>query len=316
MAQFFLKTIDQHQFTGSRASLDAERQHFKQNQVSGVLEIQSKPDELEVLVLGDGEETGAYRLFPDSRFRITPAEIGAGWEGREVPIRSVALPDQASRAIWQALEFPLEAREEVQGLAGWKAFLDRCYTARLSGMVGVASELGDGFVYLHEGLLAPNETVFCSAEGFTSNLSTVEKLLDSRDQLTLYKADPATQAYQCTLLRVGVLGWGKRILANYKDMVGQKLLQILNANLNAMLLHRQSNIYLADIDIIDNHFFCECKTAAQEYQALLLNMSQFIGRVIGGMVTRRIMSTTFERLASCEQEALTSNTLAPDVLLR
>ncbi len=41
-----------------------------------------------------------------------------------------------------------------------------------------------------------------------------------------------------------------------------------------------------------------------------------IGRVIGGMVTRRIMSTTFERLALCEQEALTTNTLAPAAFLR
>ncbi len=316
MAQFFRKSIDQRQFVGSRDLLNSERSHFSQNQVSGVFEIQARSDELEVLVLGDGEETGAYRLYSNSHKKIPPAEIGNDWEKPEVLIRSVALPDQASRALWQALEFQSSSREVVQGLAGWKDFLERSYTGGLTGMVGIASELGDGFVYLQEGLPVPNETVFCSAEGFTSSLQTVEASLGLLNQLTLYQVDPSTQAYQCALLRLGVAGWGKRILANYKDMVGQKLLQILNASLNALLMHQQSNIYLADIDIIDNHFFSESKAAAEVYQILFLNMSQLIGRVIGGMVTRRMMSTTFERLALCEQEILTNNTLAPAAFLR
>jgi len=316
MAQFFQKSIDQRLFNSTRSSLDAERLRFKQNQISGVFEIQAGPEELEVLVLGDGEETGAYRLHPDSRLKITPTEIGAGWEGREVPVRSVALPDHASRAIWQALEYQISARAEVQGLAGWKSFLDRCYSDRTTGMVGVTSELCDGFVFLHEGLPASGESIFCSAEGFTNSMQAVEVCLDGLDRLTLYQADPATQAYKCTLLRLGVVGWGKRILANYKDMVGQKLLHILNASLNSMLMHQRSNIYLADIEIIDNHFFRECKEAAEVYKSLFLDMSQLIGRVIGGMVTRRIMSTTFERLALSQQEVLTTNTLAPSAFLR
>ncbi len=316
MAQFFRKSIDQHQFTGSKADLDLEREHFRQNQVSGVFEIQSKPTELEVLVLGDGEETGAYRLYPSWHTKITSAQIGSNWESQEVSIRSVALPDQASRALWQVMEYKIAAREEVHGLAGWKNFLDRSYAGRFTGMVGLTSELGDGFVFLQEGLLIPHETVFCSAEGFTSSIQTVEASLESLDQLTLYSADPSSQAYHCSLMRVGVVNWGKRILANYKDMVGQKLLHILNTSLNAMLMNQQSNIYLADIDIIDNHFFYERKSASGVYQSLFVNMSQLIGHVIGGMVTRRIMSTTFERLAPCEQEVLTTNTLAPAAFLR
>jgi hypothetical protein len=316
MAQFFRKSIDQHLFSGSSSALAAERLRFKQNQVSGVFEIQSHPDEFELLVLGDGEETGAYRLHPDSHVKIPVSEIGASWEKEEVPIRSMALPDQASRAIWQALEFQNTSQQEVKGVAGWKTFLDHCFSERITGMVGIASDLGDGFVFLKSGLPASGETIFCTSEGFTNNLQTAQGLLQATNQLTLYTADPTTQAYQCTLLRLGVVGWGGRILANYKDLVGQKLLHVLNANLNAMLMHQQSNIYLADIDIIDNHFFSECKAAAEVYQTLFLDLAQMIGRVIGSMVTRRIITSTFERLALNEQEIIKTNTLAPAAFLR
>ena len=274
------------------------------------------PQEVEVLVFGGGEETGAYRLWPSSHLKITPSEIGIGWDRQEVAIRSVALPDQASRALWQALEYQTFSKKEIAGVDQFKVFLKSCFSEGMTGMVSIASELCDGFIFLHGGLPAPGESIFCSPEGFTKSLQEAEGFLNSTGQLTIYKADPATQAYQCTLLRMSMAGWGKRILTNYKDMVGQKLLHIMNANLNAILLHRQSNIHLADIEIIDNHFFHECRMAAQAYQTLFTDMAQLIGRVIGGMVTRRIMSTTFHQLAMSEQEVLATNTLSPSAFLR
>ena len=111
-------SIDQQQFTGSRERLEAERLRYRQNQVSGVFEIQATLDELQVLILGDGEETGAYCLYPNSRIKINPLEIGTGWKDHEVPIRMVAMPDHASRAIWQSLEYPVVGQETLPGLAG------------------------------------------------------------------------------------------------------------------------------------------------------------------------------------------------------
>src|SRR5512138_177633 len=113
MAQFFRKSIDQHEFNCSRSGLEAELLRFKRNQVSGVFEIAARPKEVELVVLGDGEETGAYRIKSDSHSKITPEEIGMSWEGLEVPIRSVALPDQASRALWQAMEYQRAGEEEI-----------------------------------------------------------------------------------------------------------------------------------------------------------------------------------------------------------
>ena len=221
MAQFFRHSIDQQQFTGSRERLEAERLHYRQNQVSGVFEIQATPDELQVLILGDGEETGAYCLYPNSRIKINPLEIGTGWEDHEVPIRMVAMPDHASRAIWQSLEYPVVGQETLPGLAGWKEFLETCRKHRLTGLIRLDSDLCDGFVFLQEGLVASGETILCSSDGFTTNLQAAESFLDAPERLTIYKADPATRAYQCTFLRLGAVGWGKRILAHYKDMVGQ-----------------------------------------------------------------------------------------------
>ena len=296
--------------------LDSQRAQFRNGQLSGFFEIQAMPQELEVLIFAGGEQIGTYRLWPNSLLKITPSEIGIGWDRQEVPIRAVALPDQAGRAIWQALEFQFLSQKEIVGLAEWKGFLGSCRTDRLTGMVEVTSEACDGFVFLYEGLPVVNESVFCSSEGFTSSLQVAEGYLDGNQQLTIYKTDPATQAYQCAFLRMSVVGWGNRILSNYQGMVGQKLLNILNANMNAILIHQQSNIHLVDTEIIDNHFFYESEKAAEAYRTLFQDMSQLISRVIGGMVTRRIMSTTFEQLDIIEQDSLTARSLTPATFLR
>jgi hypothetical protein len=315
MAHYFRNAIAQ-QSIGSRSVLDSERAKFKNFRTSGCFEIQSMPNEFEILVYANGEESGAYRLWANSRLKITPAEIGIGWDKQAVPIRSVALPDQASRAIWQALEYQRFSQSQVNGISEWRGFLETCRRAGLSAIVEVASEDCDGFVFLHEGFLATNESIFCSQEGFTNDLDTVEPCLEGRLQLTIYEADPATEAYQCTLLRMGEVRWGSRILNNYKDMVGQKLLHLLNVNLNNLLSHQQSNIRLSGTDIIDNHFFSESWAAANVYRTLFMDMSQLIGRMIGGMVTRRIMSNTFDQLGFGEREIMETHTLTPATLLR
>jgi len=315
MTPFFRQSIDQHLFSGSQALLDSQRAHFRENHLSGAIEIQAKAQELDVVVFGGGEETGTYRLWPDSHLKISPSEIGIGWDRKEVPLCSITLPDRASRAIWQALEFQTFSLKEINGRTGWEKFLESCRSEKLTGMVGVASELCDGFVFMQAGLPAPSESIFCSSEGFTDSLEILKGYMDYPQQLTIYKADPSTQAYQTTLLRMGAGGWGKRILSNYKELVGQKLLHILNTSLNAILLNQQSNIHLADIEIIDNHFFFECRRAAETYQALFQDMSKLIGRVIGGTVTRRIMNNTFGQLQLVEQEVLSTNTLAPGTFL-
>jgi hypothetical protein len=207
------------------------------------------------------------------------------------------------------LEFQTFSHKEINGRAAWEKFLESCRTEKLTGMVGVASEIYDGFVFMQAGFPAPSESIFCSSEGFTDSLEILKRYMDSPQQLTIYKADPSTQAYQTTLLRMGAGGWGKRILLNYKELVGQKWLHILNASLNAILINQQSNIHLADIEIIDNHFFRECRRAAETYQNLFQDMS------IGGTVTRRIMSNTFGQLQLVEQEVLATNTLSPGTFL-
>jgi|WetSurMetagenome_2_1015567.scaffolds.fasta_scaffold16166_4 hypothetical protein len=314
MARFFPNSIDR-QIIGSRADLDAQRAQFRNGKLSGFLEVQSMPEEHELLLFSGGHEIANYRLWPNSRLKISSSDIGIGWDRQMVPIRYVALPDQASRSLWQALEFQLFSQKVIADQVEWKKFLESCHTARFTGSIEVISERSDGFVFLHEGVISPNESVFHSKDGFTSYIQDAEGCFTYPLKLTIYKVDPSTQAYQCILLRRGTISWGDQILVTYKDMAGQKLLSLLNANMNTLFLNKQVNIHLADIEIIDNHFFCEASSEAEAYRLFFQDLSELIGHVIGGMVTRRIMSYAFNRLGFGEQNILKTHTLAPDVLL-
>jgi hypothetical protein len=315
MARFFRKSIAQ-QANGSRALLDSQRLGFGSGGISGLIEVQAASQDLDILVFAGGKETGTYRLGRDAQKKIASSEVGTGWEKRDASIRTIALPDEASRAVWQILEFQPASRQEITGLSGWKEFLEACRAGGLHGMVEVASEACDGFILLDEGLPAPNESIFCTADGFTASLAEAERSLSGRSQVTVYQAEPAAPAYQCALLRVGASGWGSRILSTYQDMAGQKLMGTLAASLNSMFAHRQWNIRPVEAEIIDHHFFPESQAAAKAYQAMFGVMTQLIVQVIGGMVARRILNNTFEQLGAGQQQTLHTQALTPAAFLR
>jgi hypothetical protein len=134
---------------------------------------------------------------------------------------------------------------------------------------------------------------------------------DASWEVTLYTYVPSAQAYRCALLRQGAMDWGYQILSRYREMVGQKLLQLMDRELNRQISPWQWNISLNDNVMADSHFFPSINDATHAYRSLFMAMGAQMNFVIGNTLTQRLLDDTFEMIHPDERAILRSERLIP-----
>jgi hypothetical protein len=309
----FYRQAQEDKFTGSPAYLESRQSAFRNDQASGLIEIQATAEDRIVLLYADGLLAGSYRLGAGARTRIPAHEALAGWDKPEALIRTVSLPDPAGRSLWLALESRMVGSQEVRDAADWTRFVESLGEKKLNALVEINSAQCDGFLHLQNGLIQPTETILSTPRGFLHSLAEAKVYLAGPMDIRLLEPESASLPYQCALLRLIATRWGNHLLTRYLELVGQRLLQTLNGKLNSMLVPRQWNIQITNANIIDRHFFPKVEMAVQAYRALFTGMTEQIAEVIGGMLAQRLLTETYGQLEPEEVTLLESRTLTPVV---
>jgi hypothetical protein len=312
MSTFFRQAPDS-KFTGSPAFLDAQESTFRNDQASGLIEVQVSSREHVYELFTGGLLAGTYRVGPEAQQRIPFSETRRGWETPEVPIRSVILPDTAGRVAWLALESRLAGIREVQGAEGWNEFIATCKTGHVSGLAEITSEHYDGFMFFRNGVPEKAESNFSTLLGFVSSPGNAFTNTTGPLKIKIYEIDPTSQPYQCIQVRLSAGVWGEYILNRYLEMVGQRLLLSLGNKLNSLILPWQWNIRLANNEIIDRHFFPKTDMIVQAYRALFISMLVQISEVIGRVLALRILNDAYSQLEAEESRILELRSLTPGV---
>lgn len=281
---------------GSSAFLDVQQAYLRENKASGLIEIQVNTARQLILLFAQGLHAGIYLLEDDNSESIHMADLASVWSGTHIPIRTLEFPHTAGRMVWLALESQLSQRLKIAGNEEWDRLSKHWKTERFSGLIEAASETEQGFFYIMDGDTLNSETVFYSGQGFEANPSYNQGYKNSAQKVIVYHPSPASQAYQCFLLRHGILQWGNEILSKYKALVGQKLVKMIQEEIKQMIQPWQWNIFIESAVIRDEHFFPYAETAAHAYRALLMEMGLQINLVVGSALTRRILNETFEIL--------------------
>jgi hypothetical protein len=107
------------------------------------------------------------------------------------------------------------------------------------------------------------------------------------------------------------MDWGYQILSRYREMVGQKLLQLMDRELNRQISPWQWNISLNDNVMADSHFFPSINDATHAYRSLFMAMGAQMNFVIGNTLTQRLLDDTFEMIHPDERAILRSERLIP-----
>ncbi len=306
MKNFFSQVED---LPVNNSLLNAES-YFSDQKASGLIEKQINADRTALLVVGGGLPCTAYTLEDDTCKSISLTEFSSLNDGIS-HLRAIKLPDAAGRMTWLALESQAKNKYSIGSEEAWKKQLDQWKQERWYGLIEITAKTLHGFALFWKGEIQKSEVIFSTPQGFITDFPKNESGNDPTWEVTIYTHTPSTQAYRCTVLRQGAVEWSHQILSRYRSLVGQKLLQLMDRELNRQILPWQWNISLDENVMVDTHFFASLGEATHAYRALFMAMGAQMNFVIGNMLTQRLLNETFEQIHPDERAILRSERLIP-----
>ncbi len=284
---------------------------IREEHASGLIEVQLNTGRRAYLLFGSGAVAGAYIVEDSSSKPISVAELtaSAGWE--EFPHITFHLPDMASRMAWLSLESQTQNEFKIGNAEEWGKQMRQWKAERWNGLIEIGSRDFNGFLILWRGEVLNSESIFSKTQGFTTSIPSVENLAGNPWRVVSYTISTNSLAFHCFLLRQGSEWWSHKILSHYQDMVGRKLLQILDHELNVLIEPWHWNISFANDTLMDAHFFARPTDAADAYRTLFMEMGAHMNFVIGDTLTRRILNETFAQVDPQERAALETQRLIP-----
>jgi hypothetical protein len=252
----------------------------------------------------------AYLLEGGQSKSISLAEFSSLSDGLS-HTHIIKLPDVAGRLLLLALESQTEKKITIANDEAWGKQVSQWKREEWSGLVEISSRNLHGFTLFWQGEPQKSDLIFSTPQGFINRFPPLSTENNSVWDVTTYSHAASAQAYQCTILRQGAMHWSRRILSRYQEMVGQKLLQMMDRELNRQIHPWRWNIILDENDMLDTHFFPYLMDAAHAYRALFMSMGAQMNFVIGNNLTQRLLSETFEQVHPDERAVLQSQRLIP-----
>jgi hypothetical protein len=282
--------------------------YFRGANATGLIEKDFDEEQSAVLLFVNGEPGMAYLLENGQGRSMSLAEFSSLTDAHP---RAINLPDVAGRLMTLALESQSENKFSIADDESWKRRINQWKQDHWSGLVEIKSQNSHGFSLFWQGEPQKSDLIFSTPQGFVSEFPSLGSLDDSVWDVVTYSHHSSAYAYQYAVLRQAAMHWSRRILNRYQEMVGLKLLQMMDRELNRQIKPWRWHIVLEGQDMLDLHFFPYLMDAAHAYRTLFMTMGGQMNFVIGNTLTQRLLSETFEQVYPDERAALLSQRLIP-----
>jgi hypothetical protein len=300
----------QTELHGSLVALNSMQAKLREQRATGLIEVKVGATRQIVLSYANGTQAGVYLLENGQSRPFNLAELSTLWGGAPFSVSSVGLPDRAGRAIWLILESRKREQFEVHGDEAWGEQLAILEQEGFNGAVEISSKNSQGFVVFQHGHLMLEETVFFSGREFENELPPGIGSYGNW-QVTTYAAASQSNAWKCLNLRASAIRWAEGALNRYRNIAGQRFLQVTSREIGMLLQPWEWKINLNGDNVADEHFFASTEATAHAYRALFMGMGTQMNFVIGGPLTLRILSEIFQELKKEERAALEAHRLIP-----
>ena len=307
----FFRQLGKTELEGSSTFLDAQQVYLRENKICGFIEIQLSKTMQVVLLFAPEGLAGAYLLDEDNSKPLQMMNLSTVWDGKPKPIRTVELPQIAGRMTWLALESQISGRMEIAGKQDFEKQLNIWKSDQFSGTIETVSEKTQGVFYIHEGNATDSESFFYNGREFIYTSACHQIQEQDPLKIIIQKSLPASQSQQCLMLRQGFLYWGNGILSRYQALTGQKLIRMIQKDIEEIAQPWGWNLFIENSIFRDQHFFSHPQTAAQAYRAIFMELGNQMDQVVGSALARRILSETFETLNKNTRAALELQRLIP-----
>jgi hypothetical protein len=305
---YFFRQADE--FSINNSAINAELV-FRDQKISGLIEKRIDDKLGAVMIYAGGTPAGAYELEGNLCRPISFANFNTLKIKSEDDIRAIKLPNRAMRMVWLSLESQVQEVASIQVDESWKGLQKIWEDRKWSGLIEVRAEAFHGYALYWEGVAQKTDIFFSSAQGFRSEFCNSQEFRSLPRKVITFSLPPSAQAYRCTLLRQACTHWANGVLSRYQEMVGQRLLQSMERELNRLVQPWEWEITVADGVLVDSHFFLHTDYATHAYRAIFMSMGTQMNFVIGNNLTQKILTDTFENLPKSERSLLLEHRLIP-----
>lgn len=288
----------------------AER-YLRDAKKTGMIEKNLRGDGFAVMLFAGGVPTSAFFLRDGDTKALTQSEFSALSASGACEVRVIDMPDLAGRLVLLALESRRVSQSTLGTAKDWRAHLSNWKKEGWSGLIEIRSADLYGMALVWRGGLHKADMMFAASNAMIADVSEFESFGGFPWEISAYSLAESAPAYQCALLRHAIKNWTDRILARYREMVGNKLLETMEQELNRQIRPRGWRIALSQAAMSDEHFFVYPKEAEVAYRALLMSMGMLMDIIIGNTLTQRLLKETFDQLHPDEINLLNSLRLIP-----
>lgn len=282
--------------------------YFRVASMTGLEEKEISPERKAVRIFVNGAPFTAY-MMENGGATSTPLADFSTLDRESSQVRAIELPHVAGRLAWLALESQPETHFSIQSGNDWTAKADQWKRDSWNGLVGITAKDMQGFALFWQGEFRKVDTIFSTPQGFVNDFPKVDS--ESAWEVTAYACKPSTASYQDTVLRHAVMRWSSQIFIRYREIVGAKLLRMMNRDLGRQIEPWGWKITLEENEIQDTHFFAYLNEAAHAYREIFMAMGAQMNVVLGNNLTRMLLNDTFEQIHSDERTVLQSLRLIP-----
>jgi hypothetical protein len=282
--------------------------YFRGANATGLIEKCVDEEQSAVLLFINGEPGTAYLLENGRGRSMSLAEFISLNDAHP---HAINLPDVAGRLILLALESQADKRFSIADDETWKKQVEQWKQDQWNGLVEIRFKDSHGFFLFWQGEPQKSDLIFSTRQGFVNDFPTLNGTDDAVREVVIYSHHTSAHAYQYAVLRHGAMHWSRQILSRYQEMVGQKLLQVMDRELNRQIQLWHWNIVFDGRNMVDLHFFPYLMDASHAYRALFMTMGAQMSFVIGNNLTQRLLTDTFEKISPDERVVLQSQRLIP-----
>jgi hypothetical protein len=282
--------------------------YFRTASMTGLEEKEFSSERRSIRIFVNGAPFTAYMMENGGVTSIPLADFST-LDHESSQVRAIELPHVAGRLAWLALESQPEPHFSIQNENDWTAKVNQWKHDSWNGLVEITAKDMQGFALFWQGEIRKVDTIFSTPQGFVTDLPKLGA--ESVWEVTAYSCKPSTASYQDTVLRHAIMHWSSLIFIRYREIVGAKLLRMMNRDLSRQIEPWGWKIALEDNEMQDAHFFAYLNEAAHAYREIFMAMGAQMNVVLGNNLTRMLLNDTFEQICSDERTILQSLRLIP-----
>jgi hypothetical protein len=313
MLSFFTHAENVQDLSGSTAYLESIQRLFVQDQSSGLIEVALPDGEHLIYLYYNGSPLLVHHQKGSVSELLDPAARYLDGSS-EVRFRYMSLPDQAVRAVWQALSWGDAGRQIELKSYQLADTLANLYLEHFSGLMYCRLADWDGFLLLDDGNAVGAETILASAHGFIEsfpNLHNVHPGTQEECLVWLIESKPETLAGKILIIRLATADWIGELIHHYQSMVGSNLVIPLNHVMNTWFRQHRYNARLVSASLIDHHIPLSVDESLDMYRNTLMFLQGEIAKVIGDSLAQRAVLESYRKLKMRRQANLAKFGLTP-----